>query len=591
MTLPAVLLPPGTTLPPLARLMKVASDANSARAGNQTLKLHTQLYAGDLWAEGQGWSGPRPDNRATNATNVMGEIERTFVSRNPAKDIVKRHQSGVAGREALYNVIYRDGRKANQTQQTKLTEYSTALTDWWDASGAWPAVQEAVRTALVTGAGTVRLYIHASNLVEIVDRDGQPARGIPGGLSLSEAARKVSVHAPKWNQSGVARDRDGHILGAYHSYVDDNEQPRWEVHERLDGQTVIHPDLLPGGTDNLPPTTYPVPDLMLYELQLETLFTDSVRRLILAANKTLTMASRNIDLGGFVERTILNAQMPGEWKDDPETPGRKKFYPQTYNVGAGVTNFLNGIAIMEKDARGNPVPTGQFSTPTVIYKDPAAFDVFKFSFEQLREAILDEANQLHVLIAGDASASGVSRQQAVNDFLTSLEPTRIALEGLLRWLLETVLTLALHFTGRIAEIDEVRVRVQARMSVVQPTPAEIDTAIKLHESGLISEESAMQRVGVEDVEAERAARQAEGITPTLALKILDKAPAWIGVRALQLAFPALGITDEDVRLQRDADLAPPTGPANLALEENPDDDSETGADGLSATADAATAAD
>ncbi|MFB9991239.1 hypothetical protein ACFFLM_04500 [Deinococcus oregonensis] len=595
MTAPALVLPFGVTLPPLARLMNAAKAAQESRTRNATLSLHMQLYNGDLWADGKGWSGPRPDplrdQSPSNAAYVLSEIQRTFVSRNPAKDIVERHQSGVAGREPLYSVLFRDGRKPGTAEAKRLDEYTRALTDWWEDSGAWPAVQSALRTALVTKAGSIRLYIFGGSLADITDAQGRPARGIPRGLSLSDAARRVSIHAPRWDQAGVTRDRDGHVTGAYHTYVNDVGQPRWEVHERVAGGTLVHPDMLSGGTDNVEPTFYPVPDLMLYELQLDPIITDSVRRLILAANKTLTMGSRNIDLGGFVERTILNGQMPGEFKDDPKTPGKKRFVPHPLNVGAGATNYVIGVPLSELDAKGKMVPSGGLTTPSIVYKDPTVYDVFKMSFDQLREAILDEANQLHVLIAGDASASGVSRQQAVNDFLSSLEPTRIVLEQLLKWLLDTVLRLALHFTGRTSEIDAVRVRVQARMSVVQPTPAEIDIAIKLHEAGLISEESAMGRVGIEDVDAERATRQAEGITPALALKILDKAPTWIGVRALQLAFPALGITDEDVQLHRDMELAPPTGPADLALEENPEDGPKTGADGLSATADAATAAD
>lgn len=600
MTAPALALPPGVTLPPVVRLLKAAQTAQSTRADNATLKLSATLYAGDLWAGGLGWSGPRPDplNDRTpgNAVKVAAEIERTFVSRNLAKDVVDRHQSGVAGREPLWNAVPRREREALPTLSKEATpaersahtaevkrrlvedrrarEYSSALTDWWEESGAWLAVQQAVRTALVTERGTVRLYLHDSALDDITDAEGKPARGIRRGLTLSEAARRISVHAPRWDQAGVTRDRDGHVTGAYHHWTDDQDRARWEVHERVGGKTVVHPDLLLGGTDNLPAVTYPVPDLLVYELHLDTLLTPSLRRLLAAANKTLTMGSRNIDLGGFVERTILNAQMPGVWKDDPTAPDGKRFVPDNYNVGAGASNFLSGIAVMQRNDKGKMVPTGQFATPSIVYKDPTAYDVFKMSFDQLREAILDEANQLHVLIAGDASASGVSRQQAVNDFLSSLEPTRIALEGLLRWLLETVLRLALYFTGREGEADDMRVRAQARISAVQPTPAEIKTALELHQAGTISLETFHARIGVEDSAAERERIAAEGITPAIAMQLVEKAPTWIGVRALQIVYAQLGITDAHVQAHFLADTAGAAPPVDAANLDDPDADPE-----------------
>lgn len=564
----ALILPDGASLPALTPLVKQAQAQQQTRAGDQTLKLHTSLYAGKLWDNGLGWSGPRPDPAGDRthgqSTKVLLEIERSFVGRNLIRDIVNRHQSGVAGREPLYNVVYRDGRKATEAQKKVLAEYVSALTDWWEHSSIWPAIQATVRTALVTGSGTLRLYLHQSQLDVLSQVEGRPVLGIRSGLSLSEAARRVSAHAPAWDQAGVTRDRDGHANGAYHTYQVEG-QARLELQERIPGGVRVHPDVSQNGTDLRDPTDYPVPEGLIYELRLDPLVTESIRRLMLAANKTLTMGSRNIDLGGFVETTILNGQMPGEWKDDPNEPGKKVFVPGTYNRGAGVANFIAGIPQMVMGEHGKPVPTGILNTPSINYREPSPYDTFDQSYSQLREAILDEANQLHVMITGDASASGVSRQQAVNDFLSSLEPTRMALEGLLRWVLDAVLRLALHFTGRIAEIDELRIQTQAKISAVQPTPAEVETALKLHSGGAIGEEDFLRRIGVEDVEAHRATRTAEGITPALAFRIVDSAPApWVGMRALMLAFPGLGLTEEDVRAQRDADLSGPTGPADLS---------------------------
>ncbi len=582
MTAPLI-LPAGYGLSPVARTLKLGQDALEKRAGDQMLKLTASLFAGDHWAGGAGWTGPLPFGSTDQLTTlIVTEVERTFVSRNLARDVVERHRNGIAGREPLWNLVPRRGLKKGEKptaeEQARIDEYSAAITDWWDENGAWPAVQAALDTALWSGAGHLRLFISAHDLDELdPDEQGRPRRGIRTGTTLSEAMRRIQVHAPAWNQAGVVRDRDDRIVGAVHSWQDEQGQTHWEVHERSGQSTVLHPDLLGGGTDaeGSPPVTYPVPGLFLYELRLPRIITDSIQRLSKFVNKTLTMGSRNIDLGGFTETTILNAQRPeGRFEPDPDAPGGKRWKrAENHLKGAGAVNYINGFEKFRVDPETGKKVTDGVTTPSVIYKDPTPFQVFQDSLNTARMLIYDEARQLHVLITGDATANGISRQQAVNDFLSSLEPTRIQLEHLLRWLLDTVLRAALFLIGQTDAAKDLRVRVQARTSAVQPTPAEVDTAIKLHEKGLISEEEAMQRVGTEDVEASRTTRQAEGITPALAFRILESAPAWIGVRALMLAFPALGLTDQDVAAHRELDLAVMPSPVDSAVldDENADD--------------------
>ena len=581
-----LILPDGAALPPAAALLKRAKEQQQARAGDQTLRLTAGMISGNLYQDGAGWNGPLPSAQSGSPADrgvVNSEIERTFVSRNLVKGIVHRHRSGVAGREPLWTVLPRrplkKGQKPKTEEQVLIDEYSAALTDWWDDSGAWLAVQKALDTALALGKGTVRLYVHKRATVEGVDAQGRPVLIVPSGLTLSEAARRISIHAPSWDQAGVTRDLDGHVTGAYFTRLEEDGRPRWELQERIKGngqtQTRVHPNIGAAGTDLDPPATYPVPDLLIYEIRLDPLITDSVRRLLKMANKTLTMGSRNVDLGGFLERTILNGQMPGEMKDTPEG---KKFIPSAYNVGAGVTNFLSGKSLYIEDPEqpGKFKPSGNFTTPSIVYKDPTAFTVFSEAFEKAREMILDEANQLHVLITGDASASGVSRQQAVNDFISSLEPTRMALEQLVRWLLNTVLQMALHFTGRRAEADDFRVNAQARLSAVQPTPGEVDVALKLRQAGEISQDHFYSRIGVEDGAAMRAEIAAEGITLGLVQTISAAgAPEWVVLKALMLALPALGISEADVAAQRDMSLAAPTAPANLSGEDEEGDGVES----------------
>lgn len=562
--------PAATTKTPLQR----AKDAQQARATNADLTLTAQMMRDDHWADGQGWTGPLPSadgpGAADNVARLSAEIRRGFVSRNLPENVVSRHVYGITGREPLLGISPRrpvpEGQQPSEADRKRIAEFWDAWTSWWDNSGAWLPVQQAIRTAVWSGKGTLRLFVPRSKLALLpgqVDDQGRPLRGIPTGLSLADALGYVSVQAPEWDQAGIVRDGEGRVTSAYYRYKDEQEQERWELQERIDGQTLVTPAATGSAAD--PSDLYPVSDLMLFEVSLDPLVKESIRRLARFGNKTLTMGSRNIDLGGFIERTILNAQMPGEWKDDPTALGGRRFIPSTYNVGAGVTNFLSGTAIMTPDPKDPKrlVPSGNFASPSIVYKDPVSWDTFGDTFAAVREAIFEEARQLHVLISGDATASGVSRVQAVQDFLTSLEPTRMALEQLLRWLMNTVLSLGLHFTGRRAEWDAFKATAQARVSVVQPTPEQIKTANEMRDARRISYKTWCSLVGIEEPETEQSALAAEPITQDVALVLLDKAPTWVGLKALSMAFPALGITESDVAAQRELDLAQPVEPTPL----------------------------
>lgn len=583
MTAPAPAQP--VAAPPIAWILKLGTEQLSKRAGNETLTLTHALFMGDHWADGQGWSGPMPlpanADSPEQVTQVRSEVERTFVSRNLLRDIVERHRNGIAGREPLWTITPRralsDKEQPTAQETAQITEFTSALTSWWDETSVWLNIHRALDTALWSERGHLRLFVRADQLDDLgTDAQGRPIRGVRAGTSLADVLKRIAVQTPEYAQTTVTRTTDGQITGSVHTWVDDQGTTHHEVQERERGRIRIYPNLKDGTQADAENFAYPIPDLLVYEIQLPALVTDSIRRLSKWLNKTLTMGSRNIDLGGFTETTILNAQMPeGRYVPDPENPAKKIFKKARPHLkGPGVTNYVNGLPLMRVGEDGKAV-VGDMTTPSVVYKDPTPFQVFKDSLMAAREMIYDEARQLHVLITGDAAANGVSRQQAVNDFVTSLEPTRIALEALLRWLLGTVLSLGLHLADRTGEADAYRIRTQARVSAVQPTAQEIETALKLHEAGSISEETYLQRIGVEDVEAERDTRAREGITPALALRIAAAAPApWIATRALQLGFPALNIRDEDVAAQRDLDLAAPTGPADLDPDPDPDPDAD-----------------
>jgi hypothetical protein len=116
---------------------------------------------------------------------------------------------------------------------------------------------------------------------------------------------------------------------------------------------------------------------------------------------------------------------------------------------------------------------------------------------------------LHAAIAGDATASGKSRQQAMADFLTSLLETAAEVNALGRWLLETVLSLTALFSGQPGRYDGLRATFDCRLDVGPLDPQDVQQVINLVNNKLLSHETGMARVRVDDVDAEQTRINAE----------------------------------------------------------------------------------
>lgn len=168
-------------------------------------------------------------------------------------------------------------------------------------------------------------------------------------------------------------------------------------------------------------------------------------------NLDLTMMGKNVVLGGFLERVILNGQPPGDWEEDDD--GKQRFVPGVFKTGGHSVNWVDGKVIAyDKDTK-DPI----LATPNVIYKDPVPPDTFTKTQDSTYRNILQGVKQLHVVISGDAIASGESRKQARDDYEKSLKKTKTRVDALGKWLLETVLAQAAVYMGQPGRYDAFRI--------------------------------------------------------------------------------------------------------------------------------------
>ncbi|HRN30209.1 MAG TPA: hypothetical protein PK890_10995, partial [Terrimesophilobacter sp.] len=455
-----------------------------ARRDEPAVQTNRRFFTGDHWQNGDGWVGPRPRTStgdASNAREVLRLIEQNFVSKNIVKEVVERHSSSVVGREPNWRFTRRDGETDTEQQRDAVKSMERALTEWWDEQRIGELLTEAVDTSLYADTSSIRLFI--PNATEIPRLPFTEALALIHAEALDVDTAGVFTDPDTSERIAVYVTRDDKQTVTEFSYLDENDLT---VTERIDGTADPDAESTPldlGGR------------LPIIQLERKRIVSPQVCQNQRLLNMAVTMLSRNVVLGGFLERTIINAEMPGSYETDAD--GIKRFVPTPVTVGAGAVNILQSATVEDSMGRLTALPT------SVIYRDPVNVATFTETKREAQENVYDEVKQRHILIAGDATASGVSRQQAKADFESDLNRTKLSVDRAIRQLLETVIALAAALSGENTDfLDQYRAVGDARITVAPPSDSEQVTAVALRDAELISTETAMGRVGVEDPESE-----------------------------------------------------------------------------------------
>lgn len=459
-------------------------DAGVIASGN--------FYEGDHWQGGDAWIGPRPAIGENGGAAVMIEIERALVSKNVVREVITRHLGAVLGHEPDWGLTpargMADGEQPTPEEQALIDEAEAALTSWWDARGIQTSLRTATARALWAGRGSLRLYVPSG----LLDEQGR----VPTG-NLLESLDRLFLDTPLPEQADVVRDSATHREAGIYVYRDDSVDYVEIVSvDVTSDQTLIR--IAAGTAESEQRAPLAIGGrLTIFALRRDPIITPQVRQQQKLLNLAKTMLGRNVVLGGFLERIILNAQLPGKIAEDPTTK-KKTFTPDPLKLGAGTTNVLAGLPITDEAGR----VTG-YATPSVIYREPVAVTTFEDTARSAYLGILEETQQLYAAIAGDATASGESRAQARADFTLSLGDTLAQVEQAGRWLIETVLAMAAAFSGQAGRYDILRATFACRVDTGPITADEQDQVRQNVEAGLLSEETGMARVGVQDIDAEK----------------------------------------------------------------------------------------
>lgn len=482
---------------------------------------NTLFYEGDHWQNGNGYIGAKP--LITHGFNqTMAQIREGFVSENVIKEIDDRHVAGVFGREPLwgfvpqklpsrsslsrkrrfaklFNVIFSAidiakeflGKSVDPIAQ----EADDALTVWWDRAEPRKKLKEALRICLNEEKALLRLFVPRG----LRDENNE----IPEQKSLADALTLINIDVVTCDKGGVFLDNETQKpFGLYVYQVDKSKCVELSYVNNV-GQTILqvlsdNPDLA------VEPLAYNMQGrLWMYEVKRAALITEQIRSEQRALNLAKTKLIRNVNLAGDLERAIMNAEKPKrkiKVRDTEQQTGyREETVDSEYLAGAGVTNLITGLLI--KDADGKIIGR---ANPNISYRNPVPIDTFVGTRAESRESMLGQAQQLHIMISGDSTVSGRSREQARGEYRGSLNDSKEAFDGAGRWITESPVYLAAQFCNRTSEFAPYRSVFDCVVEDGPVSPEERNANREDVKAGVMSIETCMSRNGTEDTDAEKA---------------------------------------------------------------------------------------
>lgn len=523
-----------------------AAFANPRQQQNP-IEMNRAFFQGDHWQGGAGWIGPHPQSGETGFSDAMREIALAFTSQNAIREVTKRHGAGVVGKAWQWAFVPRRSLKKDEEpsdqEQAAIEEVTAIVRNWIEARKISALIKNAIYTLLLSERAALRLYVPAG-----LAEEGEGGLSMVTAGSIEEALALVWADHPMPEFAAVVQDADtklecGVWLFEQQGESEDDKPEDWAGLTFLDesGLTVMR--LVPQKSGEIPPIEASLDlggRISMFEMHRTAIVTPQVQQSQRALNLALSMIPRNVISGGFLERALLGAQMPGRYEADGK--GGQRFIPDPLYVGAGTTNFYAGQEAENADG------TKTIASPSIQWREPIEPKASMSAADKHYRSILEETGQLHVIMSGDAEASGVSRVEARAEYLNTLQETQPEAESAIRFIIETALAIAEALANKPGfYTSQLRVQAQCRLDAGPLSPDE-RRAVQEQIGKTISQDTAMAMLGVDDAEAERArmmadpqARAALGLSIGQALQALTTAGA-----SLEGAALFLGISQEQI---------------------------------------------
>jgi hypothetical protein len=493
------------------------------------------VYEGDHWREGDGFVGPTTATERSDAEQsaVREGWQRRFVSDNLLREIVKRACDAVVGKEPQWSAELarpltdkeqEDAAKIPAPERTRLDESGAAMAEWWDRTqgvvfiqgerrraSAHMVLKEFAFAARTFGRAGLRIRIPSGRLNE----NGELPASTP-----REALRHIFVEAVLPDTGRIYTDPESLYDLSIVAYEDEDEVDTSKtikyaelsflsgqggggaaegapLYGQEEGEPLTVLRVVYSGSEEVFEQAFDLRGrLLFFEGTHEALVTSQMLEQQKALNTEQTELAIVLDQEGFPEVILTNTLGPGTWETDVTT-GKATFVPTEYGRGPGKRAFVMGEPV--EDGMGG---AKGYTSPGVHQLQAADVEGYLKGMTARRLAMLRQARQLWTETTDDATASGESRVQALVDFLQDAADFKAVMDGALKWMLETVWSLALDIAGTPGRDHDLRFVADCKLTLPFIPAAMRKAILDERDAGLRSDETAMSDLGIEDVQAE-----------------------------------------------------------------------------------------
>lgn len=470
----------------------------------------------DHWQNGDAWTGP-----GTGKGNK--KIENQFAPDDAIGDALNNVVN--AFNEAQIDLVpidtTLDMRNLPEELKRLIAEGKELLTDWWDERRMQEHIHNRLRLATWAGRACIRLWIPPRFLMS----DGTDVQFVPTE-DIGAAMRYIHVSLPDPKTCAIVTDpvtadscaifldkevvtvagqkkeiERAELMFLDPARIDDNESEMVLRVVYSDERTPSSVRLKIGG------------HLMSAEMRALSLLTDPIIRTQRQLDLLCTLIGRLGETAAFRERYFGNAKPQGirilytEGDALPngaflERDDENRVWaviPQDRTIGANTTTELVGLPKYNADGQ----PAGQ-ETPMVHVVDPVDPTPYINAAEATRRRILRMCSQGHMATTNTAESSGLAYEQARATFEKDLDKRRVSEEGMLRYILTTALYLAENISGQTGHFtSKLRVTVDQHVDAGPISPDQQRAFMEARDRNLLSDETTMSRMGVEDTVNER----------------------------------------------------------------------------------------
>ncbi|PZO93194.1 MAG: hypothetical protein DI617_09030 [Streptococcus pyogenes] len=389
----------------------------------------------------------------TQENNVITSriIARNFQSCNKIKEVVNRHVAALSA--------------------SHLSEVDPLLKDLlqkWERenSGLFGhPFEEAATKAKVEGRAYLRLYFQKTYTSE----------------TKKEA---LEVHCPPKHSVRAYRNNDNTLYRFDYAYYQDGRSLIERQYLR-NGLTVIETVEGERVTEQL--TLDLGGGFTIVEVNLPQLVTESLKENQNAINSALTLLVNNLLKGGWVQKSVLNAQPPGEW--DYDSRGRAKFTPRPEGLptGMGVVQFIQGLPLKDEKQQ-----ITNYTKPEVKIEEPSDPETFLNTVSGFSLSIYEQTSQTFIL-GSNLVLSGISREQSRFDFANLVRSDSRKFS----YYVSDLLTVANYFLG---VKQKVVVKILPR---IYQGDEHKKLVLEARDRGLVSRRTAIEQLGfTADIERE-----------------------------------------------------------------------------------------